>query len=95
MHRAVLQVRCPALLMENKFVSRIDKSKARWHATINDQLLPHMTPTVLNQLLQWVYGGTMEHARFALNTLLDVCATAVALSLEEVVWTCEVRVDTA
>jgi hypothetical protein len=91
-HRALLQVRCPLFLVEGKFVSRIDKTKPRWVAIINEATLPFMSPTVLSQLLMWVYCGSIEVGRFQLSTLLDVCACAVALSLAEVVWTCEHRV---
>ncbi len=93
-HRSILQVRCPSLLVEGKFVSKIDKSKAgaRWVAFTSEQTLPFMGPPVLQQLLLWVYSGSMEIGRFSLATLLDVCACAVALGLAEVTWLCEHRV---
>ena len=40
----------------------------------------------------YVYSGTMEVSRFSLPTLLDMCATANALGLDEVVWMCEHKV---
>jgi len=91
-HRAVLQVRCPALLQEGKFISKIDKKKDRWSATILETALPTLTPNVLGQLMVYVYGGAMEVARFTLPTLLDMCAVGGALSLEEIVWVCEHKV---
>ncbi len=91
-HRAVLQVRCPALLQEGKFISKIDKKKDRWSATILETALPTLTPNVLSQLMVYVYGGAMEVARFTLPTLLDMCAVGGALSLEEIVWVCEHKV---
>lgn len=92
-HRAVLQVRCPALLQEGKFISKIEKGKHnRFEARISEQHLPCMSPVVLNQLMIYVYSGTMEVSRFSLSTLLDMCATAVALGLQEIVWLCEHKV---
>jgi hypothetical protein len=29
-HRAVIQIRCPGLLQEGKFIAKIDKKKDRW-----------------------------------------------------------------
>ncbi len=91
-HRAVLQTRCPALLQEGKFISKIDKKKDRWTATILESALPTLTPGVLGQLMTYVYSGSMEVARFSLPNLLDMCAVGTALALEEVVWVCEHKV---
>lgn len=34
-HRAVIQVRCPALLQEGKFITKIDKKKPMWYVCLN------------------------------------------------------------
>jgi len=47
---------------------------------------------VLQQLLLYIYTGSMETQRFSLPTLLDMCAVGVAMTLTEVVWLCEHRV---
>lgn len=92
-HRAVLQMRCPTLLAEGKFISKIEKNKhGRWEARVLETALPCMSPVVLQQLAIYVYSGTMEVTRFSLPTLLDMIATSSALGLEEVVWMCEHKV---
>lgn len=91
-HRAVLQIRCPILLQEGKFITKIDKSKDKWRTHILETALPTCSPTVLAQLMIYVYSGAMEVQRFSLPTLLDMCAVGATLGLEEIVWTCEHKV---
>lgn len=96
-HRAILQLRCPNLLQEGKFISKIEKTKKDNHfmTTINETNLPYMSPSVLNQIMKFVYSGTMDLAKFTLETLetvLDIGACSSALGMDEIVWLVEHKV---
>jgi hypothetical protein len=95
-HRAILQLRCPNLLQEGKFISKIERTKKDHHfsAVVSETALPCMTPAVLQQLMTYVYSGTMEVSRFSLATVLDMGAVSSALDMKEVLWLCEHKVLT-
>jgi hypothetical protein len=92
-HRAILQVRCPAILAENgKFAQSSRGKDGRYAIVLNQGALPQVNNTVMSQLLMWVYIGSIEVSRYGIPTLLDVTGTANLLQLNEVVWTCEHRI---
>ena len=94
LHRAVVQIRCPALLAEGKFVTKLERSgkHGRLEARVVESALPCMSPVVLQQVAIYLYSGTMEVSRFSLPTLLDMIASSAILQLAEVVWLCEHKV---
>lgn len=78
-------------LVKGKFVSRLDtSSSAHWVAHLDVKVLPFMDmKSVMFQILLWVYTGWVGANQYGHNTILDTCAVAQQLGLEEIVWDCE------
>ena len=88
-HKFVVDQRCPGIIKEGVFVGKPKKKKQVWTYSLNEDLLPRMTPAVLNEIFHWVYTDYIDFNNKELGFVLDLTATAGNFGLDAVSWQCE------
>mmetsp|Transcript_804 Transcript_804/g.2917 ORF Transcript_804/g.2917 Transcript_804/m.2917 type:complete len:488 (+) Transcript_804:115-1578(+) len=86
--RAIVEVRCPELLMVVQVIKK-KKEKKNGHLSIEFKDDSYMTKFTLLQILDWAYTGTLSFTELSMPDIQVVLYAAEKLGVDHLAWLCE------